>query len=100
MRAVTPSALALTALLAVTALSAVPAAHAQPYGEGGPILGYVTVTSIHNPGSVTGPIRQGRFGLQVRLPGGTWLDCERTCAYTLRTQTLDFWQQFRGGGAK
>ena len=99
MRLLSSSGVAFAASLLFTTAFAVPTANAERCGEGC-ILGYVTVNSIRNPGTVTGAIRQGRWGPQVRLPGGTWLDCERTCAQTLRDQTLDFWDQFKGGDSR
>jgi hypothetical protein len=41
---------------------------------------------------VVAPVRRAEFGDQVRLPGGTWVYCERSCEYTLRKQSLDFWE--------
>ena len=38
------------------------------------------------------PVRisaQGRR--EVRLPGGTWIECRQTCSNTLRQETIDFW---------
>jgi hypothetical protein len=29
----------------------------------------------------------------VRLPGGTWLECGRSCSDTLRRETVDFWKE-------
>ena len=98
MRLLSSSRVAMTASLLLATAVAVSAAEAGRYSEGGPILGYVTVNSFYNPGTVTGPIRQGRLGLQVRLPGGTWLYCERTCGDTLRDNTLDFWNQYENRG--
>jgi hypothetical protein len=37
-------------------------------------------------------VRHGPTGDQVRLPGGTWLNCEITCEYTLRRTSVDFWE--------
>ena len=104
MRALSSFGLTATGLLLLTLVMAVPAAHAGPYTANrccdGRILGYVTVDSFYNPGTVTGPIRQGPLGLQVRLPGGTWLYCGRTCGDTLRENTLDFWRQFKGSDGR
>jgi hypothetical protein len=41
--------------------------------------------------TVIAPVRPGRWGDEVRLPGGPWVDCEITCEYTLRRHTVDFW---------
>ena len=97
MRLLSFSGVAFAASLLFATAIAVPAAHSDPRG-GGRIVGYVTATSDFHSGSVTGPVRRGRLGLQVRLPGGTWLYCERSCAQTLRDQTLDFWKQFENRG--
>jgi hypothetical protein len=64
--------------------------------------GYVWVTaeSRWGNGTVRGPVRQGNHGrLEVRLPGGTWMECERVCSETLRTNTVDFWES-HGNHAK
>ena len=55
--------------------------------------GYVTAESRYGGGTVTAPVRPGPRGRsQVRLPGGTWIDCQQTCSDTLRRETVDFWQ--------
>ena len=43
-------------------------------------------------GTVSGPVRQARYGTEVRLPGGTWEACKRSCSETLRVSTVDFWE--------
>lgn len=54
---------------------------------------YVVAESSYGHGSITGPVRAGgRGGYQVRLPGGNWVDCGRSCSDTLRRQTVDFWE--------
>jgi hypothetical protein len=45
---------------------------------------------------IVAPVRHADLGDQVRLPGGTWVYCELSCEYTLRKQTLDFWERARG----
>src|SRR5258705_3993315 len=65
----------------------------------GPGLGIVTAESYYGNGTVRGPVRrtpQGR--LEVRLPGGTWIECGISCADTLRRETVDFWRNHGGGG--
>lgn len=57
-----------------------------------PPRGYVTAESRWGNGTVSGPVRQGKFGPEVRLPGGTWIHCVRSCSETLRRETVDFWQ--------
>jgi hypothetical protein len=56
------------------------------------IVTTITVDSRYGHGSVSGPVRRGARNLEVRLPGGTWVDCEAHCAETLRRQTVDFWE--------
>lgn len=54
--------------------------------------GYVIAESQWGNGTITGAVRQGRRGLQVRMPRGTWIDCVRSCSDTLRRETIDFWE--------
>jgi hypothetical protein len=72
-------------------------AAASSVSAGGSKSGHVVVESQFGHGTVSGPVRDGRHGLEVRLPGGTWLDCARSCAETLRTESVDFWEN-RGAG--
>jgi len=58
-----------------------------------PRFGYVTAESRYGPQTITAPVRvtaQGRR--EVRLPGGTWIECRQTCTNTLRQETIDFWR--------
>jgi hypothetical protein len=58
---------------------------------------FVVAESRFGNGTVTGPVRASRHGYEVRLPGGTWIECRRSCSETLRVETVDFWQnQGRG----
>ena len=78
------------ALLAVTCTSAQAQRYhhrGQGYGDG-----YVVAESRYGKGIVEGAVRHGRVGPQVQLPGGNWLDCERSCSETLRRATVDFWE--------
>jgi hypothetical protein len=63
---------------------------------------YITVESRYGTGTVTAAVRQGPSGrLEVRLPGGTWIECRQSCHDTLRRETVDFWQNHgppRSGG--
>jgi hypothetical protein len=57
-----------------------------------PAAGYVTAESRYGLGTISAPVRvssQGRR--EVRLPGGTWIECRRSCTNTLRQETVDFW---------
>ncbi len=75
---------ALAGLIAV--LCATSVAEAGNWRDG------VVAESRYGNGSVSGPVRQGRHGLEVRLPGGTWVGCRRSCSETLRVETVDFWE--------
>jgi hypothetical protein len=55
---------------------------------------YITVPSAKNPGKkITGLVRSGPHGDQVRLPDGTWVLCAVTCAVTLRQNSYDLWER-------
>lgn len=84
---------------ATVALTIVLAAIASASGAmaGGP-AGEVVVESRFGHGTVSGPVRSARYGREVRLPGGTWIDCARSCSETLRTESVDFWEN-RGAGS-
>jgi hypothetical protein len=83
-------------LLATASLSA----EAQGYRYGPSRGDYVVAESHFGKGTVSGPVRPGRHGLEVRLPGGTWIDCGRSCSDTLRRQSVDFWENQGGSQAK
>ena len=53
---------------------------------------HVVAESRWGHGVVSGPVRHARHGFEVRLPGGTWIDCARSCSETLRRQSVDFWE--------
>ncbi len=55
------------------------------------VLGYVTAHSHDGNGSIRAPYRATDVGYQVRLPHGTWVYCKRSCADTLRVNTVDVW---------
>lgn len=48
--------------------------------------------SRYGNGNVTGPVRTTRTGYEVRKPNGTWIACRRSCAETLRVETVDFYE--------
>lgn len=60
--------------------------------------GYVIAHSRFGNGSISGAVRPAQFGYQVRLPHGTWVDCRRSCAETLRVETIDYWEGPEVGG--
>ena len=77
--------------LAVGAVALVAVAEAQPRRER---YVYVTAESRYGGASITAPVRSGpQDRLEVRLPGGTWLECGRSCSDTLRRETVDFWKE-------
>ncbi len=76
----------LAALLALPALAQ--AGWRNPHGD----RGGVVAESRYGNGTVSGPVRDGRHGPEVRLPGGTWVGCRRSCSETLRVETVDFWE--------
>ena len=94
--------LAATLTLAVASGALTAPAAAQSRREPGPRYVYVTAESRYSGATITAPVRQGPRGrLEVRLPGGTWLECARSCSDTLRRETVDFWKERgmpRGGG--
>jgi hypothetical protein len=52
----------------------------------------VVAHSRHGNGSVSGRVRSARKGLEVRLPGGSWVGCRRSCSETLRVKTVDLFE--------
>jgi hypothetical protein len=60
---------------------------------------FVTAESRFGRGTITGAVRPARYGFEVRLPGGTWIGCRRSCSETLRVETLDFWEN-QGGRSR
>lgn len=61
-------------------------------GYNGLDQGYVIAQSRYGNGSVSGPVRKGPKGLQVRTPGGNWFYCRASCSETLRAETVDQWE--------
>ena len=81
-------------MLAIAGDALMAAAAAQPRREPGPRYVYVTAESRYGGASITARVRSGPQGrLEVRLPGGTWLECGRSCSDTLRRETVDFWKE-------
>lgn len=39
--------------------------------------------------SIVLPIRRARYGTEVRLPGGHWIDCAKNCEWTVQKYHLD-----------
>lgn len=94
------SSFALTATLAMATFAAITPSEAQSrrgYGDAG--YRYVTAESWYGAGTITAPVRFGpRGGREVRLPGGSWIDCSSSCSNTLRQETVDYWESRNGGG--
>jgi hypothetical protein len=96
--------LALAAGLALTGAAGALMTPAEAQGRRGKDgYVYVTAQSRYSGATASGPVREGPRGrLEVRLPGGTWLECGRSCSDTLRRETVDFWRDKgfpRGGGS-
>jgi hypothetical protein len=51
----------------------------------------VAVSRFGN-GTISGPVRVTSTGYEVRKPNGTWIACRRSCAETLRVETIDFYE--------
>lgn len=62
--------------------------------------GFVVARSRFGNGTVSGPVRATTLGPQVRLPGGTWEYCRRSCSETLRVETVDQWEARQGIGGE
>src|SRR5262245_59554842 len=62
--------------------------------------GSVTACSQYGNGCQTVPVRQGRWGAEMRLKGGTWIDCRGSCIDTLREEVVDFWETQREKGGR
>jgi len=59
---------------------------------------WITVSSQYTADTATAPVRPARYsrhGWEVRLPSGMWIPCEFNCFYTLRRNTVDFWERFQ-----
>ena len=83
-----------TTLTAAGLAGAAPPVVAAERGAPAGSPGFVTAESHYGNGTVRGPVRRTAQGrLEVRLPGGTWLECGRSCSDTLRRETVDFWKE-------
>jgi len=97
MRARSTSALIAITVLTVARLGAADAGAQSRRGD--PRYVFVTAESRYTSATITAPVRNGAHGrLEVRLPGGTWLECGRSCRDTLRRETIDFWYSRDGRG--
>ncbi len=63
--------------------------------------GMATACSRTGNNCISAPLRRTPVGLELRLPGGTWIGCKRDCSRTLREETVEFWttrdREGRGG---
>ena len=85
-------ALSLMSALMLAAVSFAAAGDAQARARHAQALSgdYAVAESHFGNGSVTGAVRSTSLGPQVQLPGGHWEYCRRSCAETLRVQSIDF----------
>ncbi len=85
-----------TPLLALLLAAIVLLMAAAPSEAGRRYRGYslITVQSNFTADTATAPVRRARYGWEVRLPSGMWIPCEFNCHYTLRNNTVDFWERF------
>ena len=63
---------------------------------------WVTAVSNYSANTISGPTRPSQWGREVRLPGGSWIDCAGDCRDKLRETTIDFWfeQNNRGNNPR
>jgi hypothetical protein len=87
----TKSLLGIATVLTLSAAIALPAAAGfrRGYEKEGDVAYAV---SRHGNGEISAPIRFTRTGREVRLPGGTWVGCRRSCSETLRVETIDIFE--------
>ncbi len=82
--------LAFAAAIISTAVSAFAVtASAQRVGYSDADRTIVTAYSRYGNGEISASVRPAKFAPEVRLPGGTWVSCRRSCAETLRVETVD-----------
>jgi hypothetical protein len=86
------AALVLASGLAISADAALFGDAAAQRSRDGRAPAYVVAESRWGHGSISGPVRRGPNGWEVRMPRGTWLECKRSCSETLRLATVDFWE--------
>jgi len=62
---------------------------------------YVYAEFWYGARKVVAPVRHGPGGDEVLLPGGIWVNCQLSCEYTLRKQTLEYLEsQGAGSGSQ
>jgi hypothetical protein len=62
--------------------------------------GVVTAKSRFGNGTMQSQVRHAHLGWEVRLPGGRWVYCRRSCAETLRVETIDFFESNAAGSGQ
>lgn len=88
--------------VALTLAGAMPAdaARAKKKGKQARALpATVVAVGRSRPEVVVGRVRMGRWGPEVRLPGGSWIDCKGDCRETLREETVDWWERQENKGS-
>lgn len=80
-------AISITITAPISFAALLPTASAKSYD-------YIRVESRFSPNkSVTLPIRGSKYGgREVKLPSGTWINCARSCRWTVQKKYLDFWE--------
>ncbi len=88
------SRIALTVMAGVATIVAQPGL-AEAQAHRGSRDGSVQACSRYGHGCATAPVRRGAYGLEFRMPGGTWVNCRQDCKTALREELLDFWETQR-----
>ena len=83
------------AMLAASAFLSVPSKGPTPYAGG-----VVVAKSRYGNGAISAIVRQSGLGWEVQLPGGRWAYCRRSCAETLRVETIDFFETNAAGAGQ
>jgi len=62
--------------------------------------GVVVAKSRYGNGTISAAVRPTGLGWEVQLPGGRWVYCRRSCAETLRVETIDFFETNAAGAGQ
>ena len=79
--------------LKVAVLTAVATLAGAGLAEAGSSQGKVRACSSYGNGCYTAPVRQGKWGREMRLRGGTWIDCR---AYSTQISMSASTRRYRG----
>jgi hypothetical protein len=82
------------AKFAILAVALLGAPLATAFAQAGPYREITVQSDIYPSQTISGAVRLGARGEEVRLPGGTWVPCGFNCALTLKNQTIDFWRRY------